>query len=185
MEVVAIPKFLAHCPIDLCFYYELRSGGSGGNPRTLLPLIADAAVQSVARVSAHCTSRYGISAELEASVALDALHGELTPMRRATKHGVHQTMAGEWSRQAMEGMAAAREISRAGKAEVEKLHGRIGQPLVERAFSDQDVRSMSLEKRRQPLKPGHPDLSIVRQHAYAPWCRTRSTGCLPTCSVTW
>ena len=57
----------------------------------------------------------------------------------ATKHGIHQTMVGDWKHQAMEGVAAvffgkitAQESARAGEAEVEKLHAKIGQLLVER-----------------------------------------------------
>ncbi len=81
------------------------------------------------------------SAEFKARVALDALRGELTTAQLATKHGIHQTMVGDWKRQAMEGMAAvfsgkttAQESARAGEAEVEKLHAKIGQLLVERDF---------------------------------------------------
>ena len=43
------------------------------------------------------------SAEFKAKVALEALRGELTTAQLAAKHGIHQTMAGEWKRQAMEG----------------------------------------------------------------------------------
>jgi transposase len=50
-------------------------------------------------------------------------------------------MVGDWKRQAIEGMAAvfsgktaAQESARAGEAEVEKLHAKIGQLLVERDF---------------------------------------------------
>jgi transposase len=80
-------------------------------------------------------------AEFKARVALDALRGELTTAQLATKHGIHQTMVGDWKRQAIEGMAAvfsgktaAQESARAGEAEVEKLHAKIGQLLVERDF---------------------------------------------------
>ena len=51
-------------------------------------------------------------------------------------------MVSDWKRQAMEGMAAvfagktaAQEDARANEAEVEKLHAKIGQLLVERDFS--------------------------------------------------
>ena len=81
------------------------------------------------------------SAEFKARVALEALRGELTTAQLATKHGIHQTMVGDWKRQAMEGMAAVfsgktavQESARAGEAEVEKLHAKIGQLLVERDF---------------------------------------------------
>lgn len=73
------------------------------------------------------------SAEFKARVALDALRGELTTAQLATKHGIHQTMVGEWKKQAMEGMAAvfsgkkaAQDVARSSEAEVEKLHAKIG-----------------------------------------------------------
>jgi transposase len=50
-------------------------------------------------------------------------------------------MVGEWKRQAMEGLAAvfsgkaaAQETAKAAEAEVEKLHAKIGQLVVERDF---------------------------------------------------
>ncbi len=81
------------------------------------------------------------SAEFKARVALEALRGELTTAQLATKHGIHQTMVGEWKRQAMEGMvavfsgrSAGQESGKAAEVEVEKLHAKIGQLLVERDF---------------------------------------------------
>ena len=81
------------------------------------------------------------SAEFKARVALEALRGELTTAQLAAKHGIHQTRVGEWKRQAMEGMvavfsgrSAAQESAKATEAEVEKLHAKIGQLLVERDF---------------------------------------------------
>jgi len=81
------------------------------------------------------------SAEFKAKVALEALRGELTAAQLAVKHGIHQTMVGEWKRQAMEGLAAvfaaksaAAETAKAVEADVEKLHAKIGQLLVERDF---------------------------------------------------
>ena len=65
----------------------------------------------------------------------------LTTAQLAAKHGIHQTMVGEWKRQAVEGMtgvfsgkSAAEESARTSEAEVEKLHAKIGQLLVERDF---------------------------------------------------
>ena len=79
------------------------------------------------------------AAEFKAKVALEALRGELTTAQLATKHGVHQTMISEWKRQAVDGLAAvfsgkveAKEAAREG--EVEKLHAKIGQLVVERDF---------------------------------------------------
>ena len=83
--------------------------------------------------------RYG--AEFKSRVALEALRGELTAAQLAAKHGVHQTMVGEWKRQAMDGLAsvfsgkeAAQDTARLSEAEVEKLHAKIGQLVVERDF---------------------------------------------------
>lgn len=82
--------------------------------------------------------RIRYSAEFKARVTLDALRGELTTAQLATKHGIHQTMVGEWKRQGMgavfSGKTAAQESARAGEAEMEKLHAKIGQLLVERDF---------------------------------------------------
>ncbi len=79
------------------------------------------------------------SAEFKAKVALEALRGELTTAQLAARHGIHQTMVSEWKRQATEGQAsvfsgkwAAQEGARATEAQVEKLHAKIGQLLVER-----------------------------------------------------
>jgi transposase len=80
-------------------------------------------------------------AEFKAKVALEALRGELTTAQLAAKHGIHQTMVGEWKRQAMEGLTAvfsgkvaAPESAKVAEAEVEKLHAKIGQRVVERDF---------------------------------------------------
>jgi transposase len=81
------------------------------------------------------------SADFKAKVALEALRGELTTAQLAAKHGIHQTMVGEWKRQAMEGLTAvfsgkavAPENAKAAEVAVEKLHAKIGQLLVERDF---------------------------------------------------
>ena len=80
-------------------------------------------------------------AEFKAKVALEALRGELTTAQLATKHGIHQTMVGDWKKQAIEGLTAmfsgrseAEQTAKATEADVEKLHAKIGQLLVERDF---------------------------------------------------
>jgi len=78
-------------------------------------------------------------AEFKAKVAMEALRGELTASQLATKHGVHQTLVGEWKRQAMEGLVlvfAGRTEAKEGirEEDVEKLHAKIGQLVVERDF---------------------------------------------------
>jgi transposase len=87
------------------------------------------------------SKRKRYSADFKAKVALEALRGELTTAQLATKHGIHQTMVGEWKRQAVEGLTAvfaerssAQEAATASAAEIERLHAKIGQLLVERDF---------------------------------------------------
>ena len=74
-------------------------------------------------------------------MALEALRGELTAAQLAAKHGIHQTMVGDWKRQAVEGLAgvfsgeaAVQEMAKAAEVDVEKLHAKIGQLVVERDF---------------------------------------------------
>lgn len=81
------------------------------------------------------------SAEFKAKVALEALRGELTTAQLASKHSIHQTMVSEWKRQAVDGLTAvfsgrsdAEQTAKSTEAEVEKLHAKIGQLLVERDF---------------------------------------------------
>jgi transposase len=79
------------------------------------------------------------SAEFKAKVALEAIRGELTIAQLVAKHGVHQTLINAWKKQAVEGMAGvfsgkaeATETARAG--EIDHLHAKIGQLVVERDF---------------------------------------------------
>jgi transposase len=65
------------------------------------------------------TTRKRYSADFKAKVALEAIRGDLTLAELAAKHGVHHTMIASWKRQAIE---------------VEKLHAKIGQLVVERDF---------------------------------------------------
>ena len=55
------------------------------------------------------------TAEFKAKVALEALRGELTAAQLAAKHGIHQTMVGEWKRQAMEGLTAVFSVRSAAQ----------------------------------------------------------------------
>lgn len=85
------------------------------------------------------TTRKRYSAEFKAKVALEAIRGDLTLAELAAKHGVHHTMIAAWKRQAIDGMAstfsgAGEAVKAASEAEVDKLHAKIGQLLVERDF---------------------------------------------------
>jgi len=81
--------------------------------------------------------RYG--ADFKAKVALEAIRGELTLAELAAKHTIHQTMIAAWKRQAIEGLAATfsgkvEAAQAASEADVERLHAKIGQLVVERDF---------------------------------------------------
>lgn len=78
------------------------------------------------------------SADFKAKVALE-VRGEVTTAQLAAKHGVHQTMISEWKRQAVDGLAsvfAGKTEEKEGirEGELEKLHAKIGQLVVERDF---------------------------------------------------
>jgi transposase-like protein len=93
--------------------------------------------------------------------------GDLTLAELAAKHGVHHTMIGAWKRQAMDGMASLfdggdQAAKASSEAEIEKLHAKIGQLLVERDFG-KSLRSMSMDRRRKMVEPDNPDLSITAQ----------------------
>ena len=79
------------------------------------------------------------SADFQGKVALEALRGEQTVAQLAAKHGVHQTMINAWKKQAVEGMATvfsgkAEAADAAREGEIDQLHAKIGQLVVERDF---------------------------------------------------
>lgn len=80
--------------------------------------------------------RYG--AEFKAKVALEAIRGELTMAELASRHGVHPTMIASWKRQAIQGMSSTfscpADAAKASEAEIDRLHAKIGQLVVERDF---------------------------------------------------
>ena len=79
------------------------------------------------------------SASFKAKVALDAIREELTLSELAKKHSVHANQISQWKRAAIEnietaftrGKVVSEEVS---SAEIEKLHSKIGQLVVERDF---------------------------------------------------
>ncbi|SNT29984.1 transposase [Antarctobacter heliothermus] len=85
------------------------------------------------------TKRKRYSAEFKAKVALEAIREELTTAELAKKYGIHPTMISGWKRTVIENMAAAFNGQATAEptisaAEVEKLHAKIGQLVVERDF---------------------------------------------------
>jgi len=85
------------------------------------------------------TKRTRYSAEFKARVALDAIREELTLAELSKKHGVHPNMISGWKRAAIKNMAAAfgkgtGSAARDSEVEIDKLHSKIGQLVVERDF---------------------------------------------------
>jgi transposase len=85
------------------------------------------------------TKRKNHSPAFKAKVALEAIREEMTMAELSKKYGVHPTQIGTWKRAAIENMAAA--FSRRGgnpghadDAQIDKLHSKIGQLVVERDF---------------------------------------------------
>ena len=79
------------------------------------------------------------SADFKAKVALEAIRGELTVTQLVSKHKLHQTLINGWKKQAIEGLAGVfsgrAEAATTGHAEeLEKLHAKIGELVVERDF---------------------------------------------------
>jgi transposase len=84
-------------------------------------------------------TRKRYTAEFKAKVALEAIKDKLTLAELAAKHGIHQTMIAGWKRQAIEGMAASfsgrpEAAATCSPAEVDRLHAKIGQLVMERDF---------------------------------------------------
>ena len=79
------------------------------------------------------------SAEFKAKVALEAIREEMTLAELSKKFGVHANQISNWKRTAIENMSTAfakrgTQPDKATSAEVEKLHSKIGQLVVERDF---------------------------------------------------
>ena len=85
------------------------------------------------------TKRKNHSPEFKARVALEAIREEMTMAELAKKYGVHPTQIGTWKRAAIENMATAfskrgHDPDRVDEAQIDKLHAKIGQLVVERDF---------------------------------------------------
>jgi transposase len=85
------------------------------------------------------TKRKNHSPEFKAKVALEAIREEMTLAELSKKYGVHATQISTWKRAAIQNMTSA--FTRRGTdpapvntAEIEKLHSKIGQLVVERDF---------------------------------------------------
>lgn len=85
------------------------------------------------------TKRKNHSPEFKTRVALEAIREDMTLAELSKKYGVHPIQIGTWKRAAIENMATAftRRVAapeQVNAAEVDKLHSKIGQLVVERDF---------------------------------------------------
>ena len=85
------------------------------------------------------TKRKNHSPDFKAKVARDAIREEMTMAELSKKYGVHPTQIGTWKRAAIENMAStfskrSNALGRADEAQIDKLHSKIGQLVVERDF---------------------------------------------------
>jgi transposase len=76
---------------------------------------------------------------LKAKAALEAILGDLAWAELVAKHGIHDTIRWAWKWRVIDGIAlifaCAREVPRAGgETEIDKLHSKIGQLVVEQDF---------------------------------------------------
>ena len=79
------------------------------------------------------------SPEFKARVALGAIREEMTLAELSKKYGVHANQISTWKRAAIENMSSAfmrrgAAPEQVSAAEVETLHSKIGQLVVERDF---------------------------------------------------
>ena len=85
------------------------------------------------------TKRNRYSSEFKAKIALEAIREEMTLSELSKKYKVHPNMISAWKRSAIENMAAGfdkgkTDTTRVSDAEIDKLHSKIGQLVVERDF---------------------------------------------------
>ena len=85
------------------------------------------------------TKRKNHSPDFKAKVALESIREEMTMAELSKKYGVHPTQIGTWKPAAIGNMATAfanreRDPGRVDEAQIEKLHSKIGQLVVERDF---------------------------------------------------
>jgi transposase len=85
------------------------------------------------------TTRKRYSSDFKAKVSLEAIRGDLTLSELGAKHGIHPKVIGGWKKQALDGLSGVFDAGEStgkadNEAEIEKLHAKIGQLLVERDF---------------------------------------------------
>jgi len=113
------------------------------------------------------TKRKNHAPEFKAKVALEAIREEMTLADLSKKYGVHATQISTWKRAAIENMASAfgrreRDSDTPSPADIEKLHSKIGQLVVERDFFGRCLAPVARDARQKMVSRDH-KLSVRRQ----------------------
>ena len=127
------------------------------------------------------TKRKRYSAEFKAKVALEALREDLTTAELAKKYDIHPTMITGWKRTAIENMASAfggKDTAEPtiSAGEVEKLHAKIGQLVVERDLY------VGVSVKRHVC---HWQRSVPTGRSWGPACATCWSPCPPARDRPW
>ena len=90
-------------------------------------------------------TRRRFTGDFKAKVALEALRGDKTIQKIATRHKVHPNQVSTWKRQAVDGLGAvfSNGVDRAHRdheSEVRDLHAKIGELTVERDFLARELK---------------------------------------------
>jgi len=107
------------------------------------------------------------SAEFKAKVVLEAIKGHEAVAELATKHELHPTQIAAWKREAVEKLAkvfdekgSEREKSRDG--EIHQASRQDRSACCGAGFFVESLRSLSLDRRKMMIDPGHPRLCVPK-----------------------
>jgi transposase len=85
------------------------------------------------------TKRRNYSPEFKAKVALSAIRGDGTISELSSRYGINANLISRWKQEAMDSMKSGFQKGSARhqhsqEAEIEKLHAKIGQLVIEKDF---------------------------------------------------
>ena len=112
-------------------------------------------------------TRRRFSADFKAKVALEAIKGHETVAELAAKHELHPTQIAAWKRGSREARPGVRRQGRRAREEPGPRDHQASRQnrtaCCGTGFFVESLRSLSLDRRKMMIDPGHPRLSIVRE----------------------